>query len=309
MSRPKSTRSLLSRSRRSGQREDVDAHADQVRRWVRRLLDEGGHAAVPGDVEDAEPMRLFDRHGSDRAGDVRALLPMHLEEGAIVHLVDVVAGEDQHELRIPVGDEVQVLEDGVGGAAIPVARPPATDERLQQRDAAAAAVEVPRPADADVVDQGAGRVLGQDPDVGEPRVHGIAQREVDDPVLAAERHARLCPHLRQDAESLALAAGEDQRQGRARHGPILGPGASQRGESPSAAMRLRPTAGHRRHRRRRRRLRRHRHHRRSGVALARLTRSAPAWEPDARPAHRTPTGTRVRRSSGAMANRTRRSSW
>ena len=121
-----------------------------------------GDPAVAGDVEDPEPMRLLDRHGPDRAGDVCALLAMHVDEGAIVHLVDVVAGQDQHELRVPVGDEVQVLEDGVGRAAIPVARPPTADERLEQRDAAAAAVEVPRPADADVVDQGAGRVLGQD---------------------------------------------------------------------------------------------------------------------------------------------------
>ena len=114
-------------------------------------------------------MRLLDRHGAHGAGDVRAAIPVQLDERAVVHLVDVVAGEDEHELRVPVVDEVEVLEHGVRGPVVPVARPAATDERLEQRHAAAAAVEVPRTADADVVDQGARRVLRQDPDVDRAR--------------------------------------------------------------------------------------------------------------------------------------------
>ena len=51
------------------------------------------------DVEDAEPMRLLDRHRPHGARDVGVLGPMHLEERAVVHLVDVVAGQDQDELR------------------------------------------------------------------------------------------------------------------------------------------------------------------------------------------------------------------
>ena len=119
-------------------------------------------------------MRLLDRHGAHRAGDVRVALAVELDEGAVVHLVDVVAGEDEDELRIAVVDEVEVLEHGVSGPAVPLARPAPADERLEQRHPAAAAVEVPRSADADVVDQRARRVLRQDADVGEAGVHRVA---------------------------------------------------------------------------------------------------------------------------------------
>ncbi len=162
-------------------------------------------------------MRLLHRHGPHGAGDLGALGPMRLEEGAIVHLVDVVAGQDQHQLRIAIGDEVQVLQHGVGRAAVPVTRPAAADVGLQQRHAAVAAVEVPRATDADVVHQRARGVLGQHGHVGEAGVHRVRQGEVDDPVLAAERDARLGAHLGEHGQPLTLAPGQDQGQDRCRH--------------------------------------------------------------------------------------------
>ena len=61
----------------------------------------------------------------------------------------------------------------------------------------------------DVVVERARVVLGQDDDVVDARVHAVRQREVDDPVLAAERDRGLGAHRRQDREALALAARED----------------------------------------------------------------------------------------------------
>ena len=176
-------------------------------------------------------MGLVDRDGPHGARDLRVALAVHLDEGPVVHLVDVVPGEDEDELRVAVVDEVEVLEHGVSGPAIPLARSTALDERLEQRHPAAAPVEVPGPADADVVDQGARRVLRQDADVGQAGVHRVAEGEVDDPVLATERDSRLRAHLRQDAEPLALATREDERQDRGGHGPIL----AARHGSPAAA--------------------------------------------------------------------------
>ena len=54
-------------------------------------------------------------------------------------------------------------------------------------------------------------VLGQDDDVVDVRVDAVREREVDDPVLAAERHRRLGALLGQDREAFALAAREDHR--------------------------------------------------------------------------------------------------
>ena len=146
---------------------------------------------------------------------------MALDEGAVVHLVDVIAGQDDHQLGVAVGDVLQVLQHRVSRAAVPLPRSAAAQVWLEQRHAAAAAVEVPGTPDADVVDQRARRVLGQDRDVGEARVDRVAEGEVDDPVLAAEGDPGLGADLRQDREPLTLATGEDQGQDRLRHGLIL----------------------------------------------------------------------------------------
>ena len=123
---------------------------------------------------------------------------MHLEEWAVVHLVDVIAGQDQDRLRRAIGHEVDVLEDRVSGAAVPLPRPPTPEVGLQQAHPTAGSVQVPGSPEADVVHQGARRVLRQHGDVVESRVHRVAEREVDDAVLAAERHTRLGTHLGQD---------------------------------------------------------------------------------------------------------------
>src|SRR5579884_1788435 len=61
---------------------------------------------------------------------------------------------------------------------------------------------------SDVVDQRLGLVLHEDVQRVDPRVDEVAQDEVDDPVLAPERHGGLAALLRQRVETLALAAGQ-----------------------------------------------------------------------------------------------------
>ena len=53
----------------------------------------------------------------DGDGAVGAVLLVEAQHLGVVHLVDVVAGEDQHVVRVVPLDEVDVLVDGVGGAA------------------------------------------------------------------------------------------------------------------------------------------------------------------------------------------------
>ena len=45
---------------------------------------------------------------------------MLLQHQAVVHLVDVIAGEDENVLRLLGADGIDVLVDGVGGAHVPV---------------------------------------------------------------------------------------------------------------------------------------------------------------------------------------------
>ena len=116
--------------------------------------------------------------------------------------------------------DVEVLEDRVGRPAIPLGDPAPRDIGLEHLDPARVAVQVPRPAQPDVVVERAGVVLGQDDDVGDVRVDAVRQREVDDPVLAPERDRRLGPDRGQDREALTLAAGQDHRH-RPLHAQVL----------------------------------------------------------------------------------------
>ena len=76
--------------------------------------------SVVSTCDDAEARRVLDRHLE--AGDRRrgAALAMEAQHARVVHLVDVVAGEDDDVLRVLARDRVEVLVDGVGGAEIPV---------------------------------------------------------------------------------------------------------------------------------------------------------------------------------------------
>ena len=161
--------------------------------------------------EDPHPGRLGQGDSADRDRHVGPLPAMGLDERLVVHLVYVVAGKDQDHIARVVLDDIEVLEHRVGGPAVPLRHSPAGDVRLEQLDTAVVPVEVPRPAEADVIVQRARVVLGQDDDVGDVRVDAVRQREVDDPVLAAERDGRLRAHRREDRQALALAAREDHR--------------------------------------------------------------------------------------------------
>ncbi len=175
--------------------EDVHAHAHEVGGRLGRLLDEGGHPPVDIDLQDPETVRIFDGNRSHGDGDLGLPRPMELDEGPIVHLVDVIAGQHEHELGVTILDEVEVLEHGIGRASVPVARPSTPDEGLEQADPTAASVEIPRTTQTDVSDQRSRRVLGQHRHVGQAGVHRVREGEIDDPVLAPERDAGLGAHV------------------------------------------------------------------------------------------------------------------
>ena len=141
--------------------------------------------------------------------DVSPVAAVRGDERLVVHLVDVVAGQDEDDVAGLLADHLEVDEHGVRGAAVPLGRPAARDVRLEQADAALVAVEVPRPARADVVVQRARVVLRQDEDVVDLGVDAVRQREVDDPVLARERHGGLGADGRQDRQPLTFPTGKN----------------------------------------------------------------------------------------------------
>ena len=167
------------------------------------------------DMHDAEAGRLHARHLEAADGHVGAGVDVLLEHQLVVHLVDVVAGEDDHELGAVALDDVDVLEDRVGGAGVPLRLRDALARR-QDVEALVALGAEEVPAALQVADQAVGLVLGGDADAADARVQRVREREVDDPGLAAEIDRRLGPLVGQLHQAAAAAAGEHIGHGIAR---------------------------------------------------------------------------------------------
>jgi hypothetical protein len=87
---------------------------------VAGFLLEAGHAAVVVHFQHAEAARVAQRHLDRAHRQHRTPRDVDVEHLAVVHLVDVVAGQDDHPARALLGDGVEVLVHGVRGAEVPV---------------------------------------------------------------------------------------------------------------------------------------------------------------------------------------------
>ena len=200
-----------------------------------RLLEEPGKPILAVDFEHAELTRLFRRdlqHPDGRAGAALAMGAQHL---GVVHLVDVVAGEDDQVARFLSGDGVQVLIDRVRGSQVPML----ADALLRAEDLheLAQLVRDDAPAHAQMTAEGQRFVLKRDEDPAEPGIDAVAEREVDDPVRAAEVDRRLRPFLGQRVEAFTSPASQHHHESVVLH-VVLGVLAIvRRGSDPRAAKR------------------------------------------------------------------------
>src|SRR6266851_3648472 len=198
--------------------EDVDSHGGiAVASVVRRLLGKGGFfleahdAPVLVGLNYAELLRgqgcgYFDR----RDGDVGAGVAVLLEHAAVIHFVDVIAGEDKDEFRALAADGVDVLVDSVGGALIPLLR----DAHLRREDFdVVAEAGERRPASADVAVKAESLVLGEDENAAEIRIDAVREGDVDDAIECAERNSGLGAVASERPEALALASGKENYDG------------------------------------------------------------------------------------------------
>ena len=185
--------------------EDVNAHGGLVALGLGGLLLKLGDAVVFVRVEDAEARRFFPRHFAHGDGQIRAVLDVLAQHRVVIHLVDVVAGEHQHVLRIPLRDEGNVLIDGVGRALVPFAGL-AGLVRRQNVNAAVGKVKIPRRAGADVGVQLQRAVLRQHAHHVDARIGAVGERKINDTVFSAVGNRRLGDVLGQDAQTAALAA-------------------------------------------------------------------------------------------------------
>ena len=112
-----------------------------------------------------------------------------LDERRDVHQVELVAGEDQDLGAASARAAGRGLAHGVGRALVPVA---VVDRLLGGQDVDEAAAEgVEAVGLGDVAVQARAVELGDDEDAVDAGVQAVADRDVDEPELAAHRHRRL----------------------------------------------------------------------------------------------------------------------
>ena len=114
---------------------------------------------------------------------------MGRKHGAVIHLVHVIARQDQHEARIVAANDVYILVHRVGGAGVPRGLDPLLRRQQLHELAELAAQEAP--ALLDVQQQGVGLVLRQHADAADAGVHAVGQGEVYDAEFAAEGNGGL----------------------------------------------------------------------------------------------------------------------
>ena len=90
-------------------------------------------------------------------------------------------------------DEIEILEHGVGGAAVPM-RAGLLLGRDQLDEFPHFAAQI-APAALDVLDQGLRLVLGEHRDLADAGIDAIRQHEIDDAEFAAEGRGRLAAVL------------------------------------------------------------------------------------------------------------------
>ena len=127
----------------------------------------------------------------------------------VVHPVELVAREDEHQAVAVRVDVHQVLPHGVGRALVPVG---AVGALLGREDLDEAGREGVEPvALLDVAVERAAVELGEQEDPAEVGVEAVADGDVDQPVLAGERHRGLGAVLGQREEAGPGAAAHDDR--------------------------------------------------------------------------------------------------
>jgi hypothetical protein len=154
------------------------------------LLQKADDTIIFVHVHHAERGGLHALHLEAADGHVGMLVDVLLQHHLVIHLVDVITGQDDHVLRIVRLDDVDVLKDGVSRAVIPLRLADAL--RCGKNVEAFVTFGTKKvPAALQVADQAVRLVLRRDADAADARVERVREGKVDDARLAAEVHRRL----------------------------------------------------------------------------------------------------------------------
>ena len=135
-------------------------------------------------------------------GQVGLVLLVILDQVEVVHLVDVIAGQDHDVLGPLLLQRVDVLIDGVGRALIPMLVDPLL-RRHHVDEFAQLAAQITPPAEIDVPVQAHRLVLRQHQHLADAAVEAVREREIDDPI---ERRRTALPAWRDRGSAAPVAS-------------------------------------------------------------------------------------------------------
>ena len=136
---------------------------------------------------------------------------MRLHEGAVIHAVELIAGEDQHLVHIPALKQLLVLPHRIGGALKPAwAGGRLLSGKHFHEATAEAAGEVV--GEAEVAVERLTVELGEHVDLLDPRVDAVAHRDVDQPVFSTQGHGRFGPGGGEGLQAGTGTAAQDDGQ-------------------------------------------------------------------------------------------------
>ena len=94
-------------------RENVNTHAGQAALRLGRFFLELINPVVFIRVHDAEPAGFLQCDFQDRDGYIGVVFLVIIQHLAVIHLVDMVSGQDQNIFRVQIIEEVNVLGNGI----------------------------------------------------------------------------------------------------------------------------------------------------------------------------------------------------
>ena len=157
-----------------------------------------------------KPRGLLRRNRGHRHRGVGHVPAVGLQHPPVVHLVELVAGEDEHVAAAVLLEVAQALAHRVRRALEPVGALLGLLRGQHGDEARGEHVELV--GQVEVLVEALRVVLGEDEDPAQVRVQAVADRDVDEAVLARDGHRRLAALLGEGEEAGAAASAEDDAQ-------------------------------------------------------------------------------------------------
>ena len=157
---------------------------------IDRFFIETGDAMFAIDGHHPKAGGFMQGHLDHTDGYICLFLGVKSDHRAVVHFIDMVAGQDQHMLRLMLSHQIQILEYRIGCALVPVF----THLLLGGNNLDKLTKLTPEkgPAPVYMLDQRMCFVLCEHKYLPNARIHTVGERKIDNSEFPAERSSGFC---------------------------------------------------------------------------------------------------------------------